>query len=64
MRDYHINVLYSDEDESYIADIPDFLMCSAHGMTPEGALHKAIIAKNAILEVDEGKRANAVRTRL
>ena len=24
MKDYHINVFYSEEDEGYIADIPDF----------------------------------------
>jgi len=23
MQDYHINLFYSDEDEGYIADIPD-----------------------------------------
>ncbi|MDA0284444.1 MAG: type II toxin-antitoxin system HicB family antitoxin, partial [Planctomycetota bacterium] len=23
MSDYHINIFYSDEDEGYIADIPD-----------------------------------------
>jgi predicted RNase H-like HicB family nuclease len=34
MRDYHINVFYSDEDEQYIADIPDLKGCSASGDTP------------------------------
>jgi predicted RNase H-like HicB family nuclease len=29
MKDYHINIFYSQEDEAYIADIPDFEMCSA-----------------------------------
>ena len=24
MSDYHINIFYSDEDEGYIADIPDY----------------------------------------
>jgi len=23
MKDYHINIFYSEEDETYIADIPD-----------------------------------------
>jgi hypothetical protein len=29
MRDYHINLFYSEEDEGYIADIPDLKLCSA-----------------------------------
>jgi predicted RNase H-like HicB family nuclease len=29
MRDYHINVFYSEEDGGYIADIPDLKPCSA-----------------------------------
>ena len=31
MKDYHINIFYSDEDEGYIADIPDLKSCSAFG---------------------------------
>ena len=23
MKDYHINIFYSDDDECYVADIPD-----------------------------------------
>ena len=38
MKDYHINVFYSEEDEGYIADIPDLVHCSAFGETPEEAL--------------------------
>ncbi|MDX1995459.1 MAG: type II toxin-antitoxin system HicB family antitoxin [bacterium] len=49
-HDYHINIFYSDEDEAYIADIPDFVMCSAHGDTPQEALEQVLIAKEAILE--------------
>jgi predicted RNase H-like HicB family nuclease len=33
MRDYHINVFFSDEDDGYIADIPDLTHCSAFGAT-------------------------------
>ena len=36
MKDYHINVFYSDEDGGYIADIPDLESCSAFGRTPGG----------------------------
>lgn len=38
MRDYHINIFYSEEDEGYIADIPDLKDCSAFGNSPEEAL--------------------------
>lgn len=51
MNDYHINVFYSAEDECYIADIPDFPMCSAHGETPEEALREVLIARDAIIDV-------------
>jgi predicted RNase H-like HicB family nuclease len=47
MKDYHINIFYSDEDEGYIADIPDLESCSAFGETPEDALHEVQIAKSA-----------------
>ncbi len=50
MKDYHINIFYSDEDQGYIADIPDLQQCSAFGKTPEEALHQALIAKVAWLE--------------
>jgi len=51
MKDYHINVFYSEEDEAYIADIPDLKYCSAHGVTPQDALEQVLIAKSAWLEV-------------
>lgn len=38
MKDYHINIFYSEEDEGYIADIPDLKFCSAFGEIPEEAL--------------------------
>ena len=38
MKDYHINVFYSEEDEGYIADIPDLKYCSAFGETPVEAI--------------------------
>ena len=47
---YHINVFYSDEDECYIADIPDLKYCSAHGDTPEEALREVLIAQELTLE--------------
>ena len=50
MKDYHINVFYSEEDEGYIADIPDLRHCSAFGVTPEEALEQVLVAKEAWLE--------------
>lgn len=50
MTDYHINIFYSEEDEAYIADIPDFEMCSAHGATPEEALREVLVARDGIIE--------------
>ena len=57
MKDYHINIFYSDEDEGYIADIPDLKFCSAFGETPEEALKEVLIAKGVWLEAAqvEGK---------
>ena len=50
MKDYHINVFYSEEDGGYIADIPDLKYCSAFGKSPERALKEALVAKKAWLE--------------
>ena len=47
MRDYHINIFYSEEDEAYIADIPDLKYCSAAGDTPQEALQEILKAKQA-----------------
>lgn len=47
---YHINVFWSDEDGSWIADVPDLKYCSAHGDTPEVALAEARIAIEAVVE--------------
>lgn len=49
MKDYHINILYSEVDGGYIADIPDLDACSAFGDTPEEALKEVQIAKDAWL---------------
>ena len=50
MKDYHINVFYSADDEGYIADIPDLPYCSGFGESPEEALKEVIAAKEAWLE--------------
>jgi predicted RNase H-like HicB family nuclease len=57
MKDYHINIFYSEEDEGYIADIPDLRFCSAFGNTPAEALAELEIARAAWLDAAcaEGK---------
>jgi len=50
MRDYHINIFHSDEDQGYIADIPDLEACSAFGQTPEEALREVQKAKDLWLQ--------------
>jgi predicted RNase H-like HicB family nuclease len=47
---YHINLFWSDEDDCWIADVPDLKYCSAHGDTPEEALGEARIAIEAVVE--------------
>ena len=57
MRDYHINIFFSEEDGGYIADIPDLAHCAAFGETPELALGEVLKAKAAWIEAAraEGK---------
>jgi predicted RNase H-like HicB family nuclease len=50
MKDYHINIFYSEEDGGYIADIPDLKYCSAFGSTEEEALREVLKAKATWLE--------------
>jgi predicted RNase H-like HicB family nuclease len=46
MKDYHINTFRSEEDDGYIADIPDLQF----GDTPPEALRQVEIAKEVWLE--------------
>ncbi len=50
MKDYHINIFFSEEDQGYIADLPDLEACSAFGGTPEEALKQVQLAKVAWLD--------------
>lgn len=50
MQDYFISIFYSEEEEGYIADIPDLRFCSAFGKTPDEALAEVQIARQAWLE--------------
>ena len=50
MKDYHINVLYSEEDGCCVADIPDLKYCSAFGDSPEEALAEVREAMTAWID--------------
>ena len=55
MKDYHINIFFNQEDEGYIADIPDLAMCSAFGRTPAEALAEVETAKELWLEAAQAE---------
>ena len=65
MRDYHINIFYSEDDGGYIADIPDLEACSAFGDTPDEALQEVQKAKSLWIEAAkaEGKPIPAPKYR-
>ena len=52
-----MNVFFSEEDDGYIADIPDLPHCGAFGETPEQALAEVLKAKTAWIDAAkaEGK---------
>ena len=50
VSDYRINIFYSDEDQAYVADIPDLRYCSALGGTPAEALAEVERARAAWIE--------------
>ena len=50
MKDYHINVFWSDDDGCYVADIPDLRFCSAFGASPEEAVREVLVARSAWIE--------------
>lgn len=56
MKDYHINIFYSDEDGGYIADIPDLKGCSAFGNSAEEALAQLKIARDAWLKASKARK--------
>lgn len=48
---YHINLFWSDEDDCWIAAVPDLEGCSAGGDTPEEAAREVEVAMDLWLEV-------------
>jgi predicted RNase H-like HicB family nuclease len=53
MSRYAIEIFYSDEDDGYIAIVPELPGCSAFGETEEDALDEAKIAMELWLETAE-----------
>ncbi|MDQ3601662.1 MAG: type II toxin-antitoxin system HicB family antitoxin [Actinomycetota bacterium] len=47
---HRIEVFWSDEDEVWIADVPDLPMCAAHGLTPQEAVGEVEQAIEAWLD--------------
>ena len=50
MSEYHINVFWSEQDNGWIADVPDLEFCSAHGATAVEAVRQVQIAIEAWVE--------------
>lgn len=65
MKHYHLSIFYREDDEGYIADIPDLDACSALGAAPQEALAEVQLAKTAWLEAarSAGKPIPAPRYR-
>jgi predicted RNase H-like HicB family nuclease len=55
MKDYHMNVFFSEEDDGYIADIPDLAHCAAFGETPGQALAEVLKAKAAWIKAAQAE---------
>jgi predicted RNase H-like HicB family nuclease len=49
MNHYAIIVFWSEEDKSWVADVPDLKSCSAFGDSPEEAVVEVRIAMDAWL---------------
>jgi predicted RNase H-like HicB family nuclease len=41
MSKYEVIIYWSDEDQVFVAEVPELLGCSAHGATQEAALASA-----------------------
>lgn len=46
---YPIEVFWSDEDQAWVADVPDLPFCTAHGPTPHDAVAEVESASEAWL---------------
>ena len=52
---YRVEIFYSEEDEAFVANVPDLKYCSALGETPEEALREIKIAMIAWIETAKSK---------
>ena len=50
MNRYHINVYWSEEDDCWVADVPDLQTCCAFGDTPDEAIAEVQVAMEGWLE--------------
>jgi predicted RNase H-like HicB family nuclease len=53
MYKYAIEIFYSEEDEGYIANVPELPGCSAFGNTEEESLEEVKIAMELWLKTDQ-----------
>lgn len=51
MSEYPIVISWLDEDDVYLAEIPDLQGCRAHGDTPEEALREVLKVREMWLDV-------------
>ncbi len=51
MTGYSIEVFWSEEDQAWVADVPDLAFCTAHGPTPHDAVAEVEAAAEAWLKV-------------
>ena len=54
MNRYEIIIFWSDEDQAYIADVPELAGCMAHGDTYESALANIKAAMELCIETAKG----------
>ena len=50
MAGYPIEVFWSEDDQVWVANIPDLPFCTAHGPTPHEAVAEVEVAAEAWLE--------------
>ncbi len=55
-KDYHINIFYSEEDQGYIADIPDLKYCSAYGETTRRGFKGSFDRQTSMVRSGKRKR--------
>ncbi len=64
MKDYHINIFFSEDDECYIADIPSLSFYSAFGKTPVEVLKEVEKVKKAWMDVVKKRRKSYSKAKI